>query len=110
MVIELFHVFAESCGNRLPTKIIFYRDGVDDGQYQKVLDHEVNKLKAACRSVYGHRPLPLITFIIVKKRHNTRFFLYENNQTLNVQAGTVIDQQITHPNQFDFYLCSQTAM
>jgi len=46
----------------------------------------------------------------VKKRHNTRFFLYENGQTLNVQAGTVVDQGITHPTQFDFYLCSQAAM
>jgi hypothetical protein len=60
--------------------------------------------------VYGDKRLPLLTFIIVKKRHNTRFFLYDGNQTTNVQAGTVIDQDITHPSQFDFYLCSQAAM
>ncbi len=48
MVIELLQVFAQGCGNRLPNKIIFYRDGVDEGQYQKVLDHEVTKIKAAC--------------------------------------------------------------
>jgi eukaryotic translation initiation factor 2C len=50
MVAELLQVFARGCGNRLPTKIVFYRDGVDEGQYQKVLDHEVTKIKAACRS------------------------------------------------------------
>jgi hypothetical protein len=61
-------------------------------------------------AVYGNKPLPQLTFIIVKKRHNTRFFLYENNETSNVPAGTVIDQGITHPSQFDFYLCSQAAM
>ena len=60
--------------------------------------------------VYGNRTQPQLTFIIVKKRHNTRFFLYENDQTLNVSAGTVIDGNITHPTQFDFYLCSQAAM
>ena len=60
--------------------------------------------------VYGNRPLPAVTFIVVKKRHNTRFFLYENGQTLNIRPGTVIDQDITHPSQFDFYLCSQEAM
>jgi len=49
MVAELLQVFARGCGNRLPTKIVFYRDGVDEGQYQKVLDHEVTKIKAACR-------------------------------------------------------------
>ena len=50
MVSDLLRVFAESCGNRLPNKIVFYRDGVDEGQYQKVLDNEVTKIKAACRS------------------------------------------------------------
>lgn len=60
--------------------------------------------------MYGAKPLPQLTFIVVKKRHNTRFFLYDGKQTLNVQAGTVIDQGITHPSQFDFYLCSQAAM
>ena len=128
MVADLLRVFAKSCAGRLPNKIVFYRDGVDEGQYQKVLDNEVNKIKNACRSplfsakerkfiskgmlldVYGKQALPKLTFIVVKKRHNTRFFLYENGQTLNVQAGTVVDQDITHPSQFDFYLCSQAAM
>jgi len=50
MVSELLRVFADGCGKRLPNKIIFYRDGVDEGQYQKVLDHEVTKIKNACRS------------------------------------------------------------
>ncbi|CAF2681440.1 unnamed protein product [Rotaria sp. Silwood2] len=110
MVIDLLRVFANSCGDRLPNKIVFYRDGVDEGQYQKVLDNEVNKIKNACRIVYGKEPLPQLAFIVVKKRHNTRFFLYDGNQTINVQAGTVIDQNIIHPSQFDFYLCSQAAI
>ncbi|CAM4809194.1 unnamed protein product [Rotaria magnacalcarata] len=110
MVVDLLQVFSRTCDGRLPNKIVFYRDGVDEGQYQKVLDNEVNKIKNACRIVYGDRPLPKLTFIVVKKRHNTRFFLYDGKQTMNVQAGTVIDQDITHPFQFDFYLCSQAAI
>ena len=58
-------------------------------------------------AIYGNRPLPRITFLVVKKRHNTRFFAYDGNSTANIGAGTLIDQQITHPSQFDFYLCSQ---
>ncbi|CAF1254023.1 unnamed protein product [Rotaria sordida] len=110
MVIDLLRVYARSCGNTLPNRIIFYRDGVDDGQFQKVLDNEVNKIKSACRVVYGQHPLPRLTFIIVKKRHNTRFFTYNGQKTDNVEAGTVVDLHITHPSQFDFYLCSQTAI
>jgi eukaryotic translation initiation factor 2C len=60
-------------------------------------------------AVYGDKPLPRITFIIVKKRHNTRFFAYDGQCTNNLEAGTVIDQDITHPSQFDFYLCSQAS-
>ena len=50
MIVDLLQLFARSCGNRLPNKIVFYRDGVDDGQYQKVLDNEVAKIKQAFRS------------------------------------------------------------
>jgi hypothetical protein len=50
MVADLLQVFARTCGGRLPNKLVFYRDGVDEGQYQKVLDHEVTRIKAACRS------------------------------------------------------------
>ncbi len=50
MIVDLLQVFARSCANQLPNKIVFYRDGVDDGQYQKVLDNEVTKIKQAFRS------------------------------------------------------------
>ncbi|CAF1174819.1 unnamed protein product [Rotaria sordida] len=110
MLVELLQLFARSCGNRLPNKIVFYRDGVDDGQYQKVLDNEVAKIKQAFRTIYVNRTQPKLTFIIVKKRHNTRFFVYDGQGTKNVEAGTVVDQQIIHPSQFDFYLCSQAAL
>jgi eukaryotic translation initiation factor 2C len=61
-------------------------------------------------AVYINRAQPKLTFIVVKKRHNTRFFAYDGQQTKNVESGTVVDQQITHPTQFDFYLCSQAAL
>ena len=50
MSVELLQLFARSCDNRLPNKIVFYRDGVGDGQYQKVLDNEVARIKQAFRS------------------------------------------------------------
>ncbi|CAF2311849.1 unnamed protein product [Rotaria sp. Silwood2] len=49
IIMDLLRVFAHSCGNTLPNQIVFYRDGVDDGQFQKVLDNEVNKIKSVCR-------------------------------------------------------------
>jgi hypothetical protein len=76
-----------------------------------------------------NNPLPKITFIIVKKRHNTRFFVREPNVKMmnNVQPGksilikktfvwclyllgTVVDTGIVHPQGFDFYLNSHAAI
>ncbi|UJR24794.1 hypothetical protein I4U23_006169 [Adineta vaga] len=108
---ELIRQFSEY-NSRLPNKLVFYRAGVDDGAFQKVLDNEVRAIQQACKELYGHNPLPKICFTIVKKRHNTRFFVYDkqSNQTNNVQPGTVIDTDIVSPNGFDFYLNSHAAI
>lgn len=52
MVEDLLRVFAGSCNGHLPNKIVFYRDGVDEGHFEKVLGNEVNKIKDACRSKF----------------------------------------------------------
>ena len=57
-----------------PEKLLIYRDGVSEGQYQMVLDEELPQLRAACKSVYGEKKLPRITLIVVGKRHHTRFY------------------------------------
>ena len=54
-----------------------------------------------------HNPLPKITFIIVKKRHNTRFFIQELGQNPhmrvinNVQPGRFI---ALFPSEIYYYL------
>ena len=56
-----------------PKKIVFYRDGVSEGQFSLVLRHEMNKIRAACQNISsGYKPA--ITFIVVQKRHHTRLF------------------------------------
>jgi len=60
--------------------------------------------------------------IVVKKRHNTRFFTYNPNanqrnlnsrkppkETDNMSIGCVIDTTIVHPYQHNFYLNSHNA-
>ncbi|CAF1577529.1 unnamed protein product [Rotaria magnacalcarata] len=111
MSTDLLKLFAQRNGC-FPNKIVFYRDGVDDGHFQKVLDHEIRSLQNACKALYMNNPLPKITFIIVKKRHNTRFFVRDpaTGNMSNVQPGTVIDTDIVHPLGFDFYLNSHAAI
>ncbi|KAH9943477.1 argonaute-like protein [Epithele typhae] len=93
-----------------PKRIIFYRDGVSEGQFQHVLDYELPQLKEACKAA-GVDPLPKITIIVVGKRHHVRFFpTRDSDRSGNCPAGTVVDNNITHPTEFDFYLQSHGGL
>lgn len=88
----------------LPDRIVIYRDGVGEGQLHYVYHHEVNQIKEALTSVYGG-PTWKLGYIIVTKRLNTRLFLNRRNPG----PGTVVDDVITNPDHFDFFLVSQTV-
>lgn len=108
MVKELLQDFYRTT-QRKPVRIIFYRDGVSEGQFGQVLVHEVRAVQKAC-TMLDEEYRPQITFVVVQKRHHTRFFC-ENKRDArgkeeNVPPGTVVDRGITHPYEFDFYLNS----
>ncbi|KAJ7866976.1 argonaute-like protein [Mycena olivaceomarginata] len=83
----------------VPKRLIFYRDGVSEDQFQTVLEKELPAIKNGCRSLNIN---PKITLIIVTKRHHIRFF----DKKDNCRSGTVVDRDIVHPTEFDFYLQS----
>lgn len=91
-----------------PQRILFYRDGVSEGQFAQVLDFELTAIKNGCKEIDPSYD-PKISFILVQKRHHTRFFTAspgDADRSGNIPAGTVVDTGVVHPNQFDFYLCS----
>ena len=54
-------------------------------------------------------PMPKITVVVVGKRHHVRFFptpTSRKDKSGNCPAGTIVDQEITNPSEFDFYLQS----
>ena len=107
------HVEAFQITNKTrPQRILFYRDGVSESQFQQVLEFELAQIKAGAKEidpVYA----PTITVILVQKRHHTRFLPVDQgvaDPSGNVPAGTVVDTEICHPTQFDFYLCSHASV
>ncbi|KAL5732172.1 argonaute 1B [Ranunculus cassubicifolius] len=114
MIKELLKSFYVATG-RKPKRIIFYRDGVSEGQFSQVLLYEVDAIHKACASMEPDY-LPPITFIIVQKRHHTRLFLDNHadrrsvDRSENVLPGTVVDTKMCHPTEFDFYLCSHAGI
>ena len=75
-------------------------------------EHELERIKAAiseCLQGTNYEP-PKLTFIVVSKRISARFFHPANNKILNPPSGTVVDDVVTLPERYDFYLISQVIL
>ncbi|RLN32970.1 hypothetical protein C2845_PM03G22800 [Panicum miliaceum] len=101
MIRELLSSFFKRTG-RKPERIIFYRDGVSEGQFSHVLLHEMDAIRKACASL--------------QEGHHTRLFPEVHGRrdltekSGNILPGTVVDTSICHPSEFDFYLCSHAGI
>jgi len=69
-----------------PTRIIYYRDGVSEGQFATVLAHELRAVREACMKLeIGYQPG--ITFVVVQKRHHTRLFCADKRDQVNMLSS-----------------------
>ncbi|XP_061940486.1 piwi-like protein Siwi isoform X2 [Apis cerana] len=89
----------------LPSHILIYRDGVGEGQVPYVYKHEVDDIKAKLNKLYGDPSTIKLAFVIVTKRINTRLFYNQNNPP----PGTVVDDVVTNPLRYDFFIVSQSV-
>ncbi|KAI9140301.1 Piwi domain-containing protein [Paraphysoderma sedebokerense] len=111
MAIELLKKFYRTTRVQ-PQQILVYRDGVADGQFQSVRLSEIPALKAACHRLSPNYN-PTITFVVVQKRHHARFFAADPrdaDRSGNLRSGLVVDDTITHPTEFDFFLQSHSGL
>lgn len=138
IMVDHLKLYAKNNKGNLPTHIFYYRDGVADGQFEQVKEHELTKgLENASIEVFFSniffqiRKLmkfykfqisrisktpsykPKITCIIVQKRNHTRLFPLENGlsfgKMMNVFPGTVVDRVICHPKMKEFFLVSHES-
>ncbi|KAL5276133.1 AGO2 family protein [Megaselia abdita] len=102
-----------------PTHILYYRDGVADGQFEQVLNEELSKgMNLAFGEISRKAKIPnynpKVTCIIVQKRNHTRFFPLSEQQAFkinkNVFPGTCCNDVICHPNEKDFFLVSHESL
>ena len=157
MMRERLIEWARRHNNTLPKKVLFYRDGVSESQYDILRRRELPQVQIAYNEAWNilhpgqagntgtpppdhsrtdwtgwsrsdrvekeqtadqewangiarqedNRPFKM-TFVVVGKRHNTRFYPTDHHEmpNNNVKPGLVVDQVITHPYSMDFYLQS----
>ncbi|PAN31358.1 hypothetical protein PAHAL_5G413400 [Panicum hallii] len=99
--------FYTSSGKRKPDQIIIFRDGVSESQFSQVLNIELDQIIEACKFL-DEKWDPKFTLIVAQKNHHTKFFI--PGAPDNVPPGTVVDNKVCHPRNYDFYMCSHAGM
>nr|XP_023025793.1 protein argonaute-2-like [Leptinotarsa decemlineata] len=114
ITVEQLKYFYEKNRGMKPERIVFFRDGVSEGQFDQVRQAEIRAIRSACKKVQASDYEPKITFLVVQKRHHTRLFPTNprdsEDKNFNVPAGTCVDTTITHPFLQDFYLVSHASI
>lgn len=112
MLIVLFKEYLNANGGKLPERIIFERDGVSESQNITLTSTEIPSTQRAIENVFGKNKGIELTYMIINKRHHTRFFsdtpsTVDRNK--NIISGSIIDNTIIDKNRFQFYIVSQTS-
>ena len=106
-MIYFFGRWLREC-NGYPDNVIVFRDGVSEGQFDKVRIVELNQIYRAMETK-GFKAR--VTFITVQKRHHFRMFERDSDGKVgNPKPGTVIDTDVVHPQRFECYLNSHHAL
>ncbi|SCV71313.1 BQ2448_2901 [Microbotryum intermedium] len=111
MMMDLLRQF-HSMNRVPPARLIFYRDGVSEGQFAQVLSSEVAQIRSACQKI-DPTYRPTISFVVCGKRHHLSLFplnSMDGDKTGNVKAGTCIDTDVTSPFEHDFYIQSHASL
>ncbi|KAI9064296.1 Piwi-domain-containing protein [Trametes sanguinea] len=88
-----------------PRNIIFYRDGVSEGEFAQIAEREIPLIRSAFeKSKIPAHLTPKLLFIVVGKSPQ------QADNSGNCPAGLLVDQHITNPNYTDFYLQSHAGI
>ncbi|KAG2129585.1 ribonuclease H-like domain-containing protein [Suillus clintonianus] len=113
MMLERLRAYKKTSGS-LPERVIVYRDGVSEGQFDTVLERgsEKDKILDAFKAIQKETEglaeyRPHLSIIICGKRHHARTRPTNSkneSRNGNTRPGTVFDRRITAVFDFDFYL------
>ncbi|KAL6651554.1 hypothetical protein ACP70R_010479 [Stipagrostis hirtigluma subsp. patula] len=101
MVSKLLHAFREKT-NKIAKRIIFFRNGVIEGQLDRICEQEVCAIKQACTSFEkGYEPL--VTFVVVLPSFQGTSEM--TNKSHHILHGTVAEEYKSDPTKCEFLCC-----
>jgi eukaryotic translation initiation factor 2C len=110
----LLTTFKQRNRGQFPETILVYRDGVSDGQYDQVLAAELPCIQEAVALMGYPAEAVKIAIVICTKGHRTRLFAQcgpaATSEYANPCAGLVVNNTITNPHLFEFFLNSHVAI
>ncbi|KAH0533824.1 hypothetical protein GP486_008965 [Trichoglossum hirsutum] len=75
----------------MPDSIIYYHDGLSEGEFNQVMASEAEPLRAACKELSTGKT-PRITVVAFVRRHHTRLLPTEQDDKLgNLLPGAVVE-------------------
>ncbi|CCL98880.1 uncharacterized protein FIBRA_00887 [Fibroporia radiculosa] len=113
MLIERLELYRRknSC---LPERLLVYRDGVSEGQYELVISEELPQFEHAFSKVLSSgRYRPKLTIVVCGKRHHARFYPTNSEDATkngNTLPGTIVDKGITDIYHHDYYLQAHAGL
>ena len=105
-----------------PSRIVIYRDGVSESQFESVVKTEIGAIHEAIESFGFNSEYTKVTMIICQKRHHTRFYYhdkpsYGSNEPLitNACPGICVDMtgdrnSIVSQHNGEFYITSHSPI
>ncbi|KAL4065381.1 Piwi-domain-containing protein [Scleroderma citrinum] len=100
-----------------PSSLILFRDGLSEGEYARAAEMEIKAIKDTIDALWVEKKAlakkPLLTYIVVGKKHHVRFFPKserDGDKSGNCPAGFVADRGIGNPVARDFYLQSHGGL
>ncbi|XP_057984527.1 protein argonaute 16-like [Hevea brasiliensis] len=106
MMRKLLEDFCHTSNGNKPKHIIVFRNGMVESQFSKVLNVEVDQILKAYQDLFKSEvDVPKFTVIVAQKDRHTK--LFQDISSENVPFGqTIVDTEIVHPRNYDFYLCA----
>ena len=118
MMVERLGHWKDKNGGKYPEQVLFYRDGVSQGQYQQIMTDELPQITMAFKKTCGNanQAVPKLLLVCVFKWTATRFYTTglakKADEALNGNPppGLVVDTRVVHEHDYDWYAQSHHGL